>query len=369
MEIAAMKHLLTGVGVVVIILPVLGQSVLSQTPTSSATSGAATRPTAGRIHVGFAFVPSWRLGAPAFAQEVFPKASDAGDIVYLGQVVPRGLLVLRGPNTGNGTQDGTGVVVRSATVDITSHLQVIGAQYRKTGEERVEWIPAEKLPKCRVTYEPLLPKEIGFPGRQNCVLLYEIGTGAGDEWREGLWIVSLRLDLTSLNIQLEPQGSGAVADPMKPDGSAVIYQLRFSAKSANTEAAKQNVLYYTFLTRKSSDDEGMRKKAIEPLNELVKAYPTEANMLFARAQLLAADRRYGEAIEDIARIEAVLDKGEQRTVFSPLPSEEQMSKEAVISVLRGMKRSWGAMQTTEPATRSGAEPPQDTRTPASRKAS
>ncbi|KKL19234.1 hypothetical protein LCGC14_2467530 [marine sediment metagenome] len=353
------EHASRALGVTGLLLMVCG--ILGQTAGFVSAGGPAPQPATANVlipvKVGYAFVPSWRLGAPAFVLQMFSKPSREGPVVYVGKTVPRGLLVLRSLQKADGKLNHGQCAVRSKEVDITSLLQVIGAQYHKVGDNHVQWVPADKLPKLKVRYEPLLPKEISFPGKQNCVLLYEIGQGRENEWREGYWAVSLRFDVSSLNMRLKPQGSGGVVDPAKKEGLSVIYTVRFLAKTVRTEVDKHNLLYHTYLNRKASGNQGLRKRAIEPLSELIRAYPSEANLLYARAKLLAEYAGYARAIKDLDRIEVLVEKGTPRSTFVPPTGERGMSKKQVISILRGLKRVWSRKATTQPATQPAAKPP------------
>ncbi len=323
-------------------------------PSVWAENGAKTEPADGgvqsspRLDVGCAFTTCWRFMAPALAQDAFGTARQPKSILYLGKMVPRGMLVLRRPGDPKETPKELHRTVRSKDRDITSCLQVVGAQYRPSPKALTVWVPADKLPKLKVQYAPGMPAEILFPGAQNCVLLYEIGEGREDEWPEGWWSVSLRFDAGPLNVRLERQDVLSVADPARPEGTAVIYEVKFDAKAARTKTDQENLLYYTYLDRLRSGDLAVRLTAIEPLTGLLEAYPRHGELLHGLAKLQAEAERYADAAATGRKIEKFAREG---TLYPwpAAPLGERMTHEETLEYLQRMIGMWeGKAKAQEP---------------------
>ncbi|MCP4375048.1 MAG: hypothetical protein GY794_02535 [bacterium] len=306
----------------------------------------------GRPELSIAFKMRWRLGAPAFATEEFPVRKGYEAILYVGQMAPRGLLVL--DPVRDQDKSSRSVVLRSDKIDITSHVRVAGAHYNKPGSDKTTYVPPDKLPPIRVIYEPELPRTIVAPGKMNCVLLFQIGEGKKkDEWAEGRWSVSVEFDSSGLDATVRRGGTGIVEVPArdpKKNGKRMVYRFSFLAKSVKTDGDKHNVSYYRYRELLSQEGAKARSQALVPLGKLIKAYPNEANLLYARTQLLVENRRYKEAIEDLSRIEALVDRGKLRTAFTPHPRRDRLNKKDIMSFLGGMKRLWKRWLATEPTT-------------------
>jgi hypothetical protein len=293
----------------------------------------------GVLDVGCAFTSDWRFMAPALAGDVFGPGGNPKPILYQGEMAPRGMLILRRPGDPETTPKELHRIIRSKDHDITSCLQLVGAQYRSGPGAPTVRVPAEKLPKLKVRYAPEMPAEIAFPGAQTCVLLYEIGEGKKDEWPEGYWSVSLRLDVGALRMRIERQDTLSVADPARPEGTAVIYVMEFDAKAVRTKEDRENLLYFGYLNRLRSGDLAIRKTAIEPLRELVKAYPRHGELLLQQAKLFAEGEQYSEAAASAKEIVKYAAEGTLQAWFVA-GLEERMSREEALQWLQREIAFW-----------------------------
>ena len=289
--------------------------------------------------INCAFDMRWRRGTPAFAAERFPQPRPGLPVLFLGEMAPRGMVILSSPGDAEAVPESMRRVVRAENTSITKVLEPAGAHYRDPAGN-VTWVSPEELPALHVRYEPSLPREITFPGPVNCVLLFQFGDGKQDEWREGDWAVSIRCDSRPLNASLAPGGSGSVRDPRRQDDTALIYTFRFIAKPARSAEDRHDLLYFRSLDAKCSGDrKRLTNEALPALDALAEAYPAYGPVLLERAELLAELGQFGDAATQGRRLIRLAEQGQ---LGVPLPQGRlrNATREEALARLRGRVDSW-----------------------------
>lgn len=284
------------------------------------------------------FRASWRLGAPGFAFEEFPAPQRREPLLFPGRMKPRGMLVLRAVGDLEATPPERRRVLRSTEVDITPNLSLLSAHHEATDGE-LRFVEAGQLPSLRVQYETEMPARIEVPSRPGtCVLLFEIGEGLENEWAPGLWTLKLRFDAGPLNLRLAGAGLNGVPDPSRPAGTAVIYELSFFSKRAETSDDELNFALFQFQDARATGDTAV---ALSALDRMLAAYPNDGNVRFARAKLLFDSDRKAEALADARQVLQLATDGQLRRPFNP-PGEVQLNRPEAIEWLRIEIAFWEA---------------------------
>ena len=286
------------------------------------------------------FRSEWRYGTPAFAADEFGKERKRARLLFVGEMRPRGTLVLRHAGSPGGEGPETAIPVRSANLDITPQLELAGAHYWPPGGE-MKLVGAGELPALKACYEPDLPAEITLgPKNRSAVLLFEIGKGKPDEWAEGRWSLALRFKPGKLPVSLRP-GMGSVAAPRS---TAVVYKLEFEARKPRTEEDRLNLLYFRYREYRTLVWEaGGYQPAIDALAAILKARPDRVNLRLDRAELLTYVGREDEALKENAAILA-LAKGGKLPERIRVPMSPRATPQEAIKWLEQNSALWKSAQ-------------------------
>lgn len=286
--------------------------------------------------LGYDFHMSWRLGASVFTYQEFPLPAPHQDhpLLYDRVMIPRGSLILERQGNLANTPVEQQRILRSKDVDITPLLTVVSAQHRNEKGE-VKYYPSQNLPKIKVMYEPEMPDEIVLPSEVGtAVLLWQIGAGKDDEWAEGYWHVTLRLDARSLKVQLTPQGAGGIPASGKEgrEGGVVLFPFDFNVKKIRTEDDRLNYFMFKYQDDKSKGDYA---ESLAALNAILKKYPNDGPTLFARSQLYAdALKNFPAAVTDVQQLLKFAEENHLRRWFRPLTIDSRSTPEEAIEWLK-----------------------------------
>jgi hypothetical protein len=274
------------------------------------------------------FRSRWRCGVPAFAEIGLDEGGSGTQVLFIGEMRPRGMLVLRYGGSAAGQGPEKEISLRSEKLDITSQLEIAGAYYSKEGSNEVKQVEAKELPVLKAYYDPDLPEKITLgPQNRSTVVLFEIGAGKPDEWAEGQWSVVMRFNAGRLPVRLQP-AMGASMAPRRED--AVVWELKFEGRKPRTEGDRIDLLYFHYREAKALVWQyGGYKPAIDALSAIIEARPDEVNLRVERAQMLAWTGREEEAVKEVGSIIDLARTGNlKKRIRVPL-SPRSTEKEAI----------------------------------------